>query len=449
MANRVDLETVYFALPPDFMQKRDGKCLLVWSFLPYWMVVTEQMLSLLTHFNGKRTLDSIINITIGLSDIPRKQYEKKVKDLVSRLLEAKILSIKPEKLVIDGKDNEGLKLEEITVAINDEFRTDTILSTEELKVAIRSTFKHIKGKALLRVVGEKPNVNTEKLLTILKTATYKGLNIILDLPTTAYTEELLNELMKVRVQVQITFDGPYASLNDAIQGEGSFNRSVAVVTNLLSKKIYTIINMNVSEHNHQEIETFLQLANKLKVSECRVIPLKKIGKYKKFRPPDYREIINYLFKAVKKDPSYSKLLGRDVFTIFEQLLTLNENISSCPAGKGQLLLGADGFIYPCIGLKLEQFRVANAQEEHEEDYLETSNILQFLRKQFPVSNSPTCARCIIRFWCRSGCKGETIQNTFKAHNAALSCKSIQSAFIDMFWSISEYEELIKPRQPFC
>ena len=449
MASNIELNKVYFALPPDFMQKREDKSLLIWSFLPYWMVVDAQMLSLLTLFNGRRTLDEIITHTYIPGSGSQNQFISNVKTLVQKLLSAKILSDKPEKLVVDETYANGLKIEEITIALSDENYNDNVLSTDELKSFLKSTYKYIQKQTILRVIAQKPVQDIEKLIILLKTATFKGLSVILDIPSETYTNELLKELSKLRVQVQVNIDGPYPSLNDAILGEGYFEKSVDIIKKLIPLKIHVILNMNASEHNFQEIESTLKLAYDLKVNECRIVALKKIDKYKNYRSPDYREIINYIVKAVKKNPAYIKLLGRDQFSIYQNIANLNEHKGNCGAGIKQVYLGADGFIYPCKGLRLEQFQVGNAKNPNIEEIWEDSTLLSFLRKELSVQNSPVCARCVIRFWCRAGCKGETIQNTFKAHNASISCKSIQMAFIDLFWLLADNEEITKPKQPYC
>ena len=207
--------------------------------------------------------------------------------------------------------------------------------------------------------------------------------------------------------------------------------------------------MNASEHNIQEIDSFLKLSQNLNVNECRIVPLKKIGKYKSYRTSDYREIIDHIITSLNKNPGYAKLLGRDLFSIFHKLITVNERKSTCGAGINQAFLGADGFIYPCKGLELEQFQIGNPRGQTLEDIWVNSKQLQFLRKQFSVENSATCVRCVVKYWCRAGCKGETIQNTFKAHNPSICCKTIQGSLIDLFWKFDSIDLQIKPKQPYC
>lgn len=449
MSVNIELNQIYFALPPDFMQKREGKSLLVWSFLPYWMVVSQEMLKLLTCFNGKTTLEDIIIQNLDTEKSTYKQFETRVKKLVARLLEVKILSTRPEKLMVDSTDIYSMNLKELTISLGNDELDDTVLTIEELKNYIRSSYPFLKKGALLRVVSTKPVVDPSKFLAIAKMATFKGMNVIADIPIDSYTPEFISEITKMRVQVQVNLDGPYASLNDAIQGEGSFDRTIYTINNLVSKNMYVILNMDTSEHNYQEIDMLLKLAKSLSVNECRVIPLKKINKYQSFRTPDYREIINSILNEIEKDPFYLSLLGRDIFTIFEQILHQNQRKADCGAGTNQIYLEADGTIYPCIGLNMEQFKLGNAKTDTLEELWENSNVLQFIRKQFNVENFPNCARCVIRFWCRAGCRAEVIRNTHKAHNPALSCKTLQATFIDLFWKLADKEEIVKPRQPYC
>ncbi|MGD9579951.1 MAG: SPASM domain-containing protein [Vampirovibrionia bacterium] len=441
--------TVFFTLPPDFMQRRNGKCLLLWSFIPYWLIVDEHMLKILTMFDGKKTVGEIIDSTFDSSKSIKKHYEIKIRDFIIKLYKNKILSEKPELLSIKEDKLESIKIDEITIALSDEHYSDTVLSMDELREFIKGTFKFLNTKGIMRLIAEKPVENFDKLHSIIKAATYKGLYIIIDFPLYSYNEDLIKLLSQYRVHVQINLDGPYPSLNDAIQGEGAFDRATHIIKILNNKKINTILNMQVSEHNIQEIESFLKLGQNLNVSECRIVPLKKIGKYKSYRPADYREILDHIIIALNKNPNYAKLLGRDLFSIFYQLVLNNERRLTCGAGSNQVFLGADGFVYPCKGLELEQFQICNARGQSIEEIWADSKQLQFLRKQFSVENSATCVRCVIKYWCRAGCKGETIQNTFKAHNPSISCKAIQGSLIDLFWKFDTLELQIKPKQPYC
>jgi radical SAM protein with 4Fe4S-binding SPASM domain len=450
LANAVELNKVYFALAPDFMQRRDDKCLLIWSFLPYWMIVSQQMLAVLTQFNGRNTLQEIIDKTVSLSDIQPAQYESKVKKEVSKLLEAKILSTKPEKLSLDYvEDITSQIIEEITLEISDEENDDTVLNLEELKTIIRTIHKYVKNNAILRITGLKPAQDIQKLVALIKTATYKGLNIFIDLPSEAYTDEFINEISRMRVHVQITFDGAVSDINDAIQGKGAYERNVECVRNFLSKKVYTIMNLNTSEHNYQEMGHFLNLAKNTGVNECRVVPLKRTGKYKDFRTPDYREIIAYLLDALDKDPGLIRLLGRDILTIFEQLIRNNEHKPSCGAAKNQVFISADARVYPCIGYKLPQFEAGDLTAQPIDEIWEASSVLIQVRENTNVQSYQQCTKCVIRYWCRGGCRAESFVHTKSVNKPSPACKSIQMAFIDLFWKLAGREEFFKPKQPVC
>jgi radical SAM protein with 4Fe4S-binding SPASM domain len=450
LANMIETNKVYFALAPDFMQKRDGKTLLIWSFLPYWMVVSDQLLMLLTKFNGKNTLKDIIDQTVTLNNTPPAQYEGRVKKIVNRLLEAKILSEKPERLNLSTTyDITSPILEEITISFSDTDHEDTVLTVDELKTAIRTIHKYLKNNALLHITGEKPVSDFTKLASIANTAAFKGLVVLVDFPCAAYSNELIKEMKKMRVQVQVNFDGAIPSINDAIQGEGRFEKNIECIQQLLENKIYTILNLNTSEHNYQELDSFLNLAKNLGVQECRIMPIKKFGTYKDFRTPDYREIISYLMKAIEDEPAFIKLLGRDIFTIFEQLIRNNEHVCGCGAGIRQIYIGADGCIYPCHGYHLPQFAAGNLKENPLDEIWEASPILREIRDKDNVRYYPQCAKCVIRYWCRGGCRAETLINTGLPNKPALSCKSLQMSFIDLFWKLADKEETIRPRQPYC
>lgn len=444
-----DTNTIFYTLPPDFMQKRHGKSLLIWSFIPYWIIVDEHMLKILTMFDGKNSVAKIIDDTYKPEKGTKRQYEVRIRNFIIQLYENKILSEKPEQLSIKDGETDLLKIEEITIALSDTQYNDIVLSIDELREFIKGSFKFLSNKAIIRLIAEKPVEQYDKLLSIIKAATYKGLYIILDFPLYSYNEDLIKLLSQYRVHIHINIDGPYPSLNDAIQGEGAFKRAEMVINKLNSKNIYTILNMHASEHNIQEIESFLKLGQNLNVNECRIVPLKKIGRYKNYRTSDYREIIDHIITALNKNPGYAKLLGRDLFTIFYNLILTNERRSTCGAGMNQVLLGADGFIYPCKGLELEQFQIGNARGQTLEEIWADSKQLQFLRKQFSVENSAACVRCVVKYWCRAGCKGETIQNTFKAHNPSICCKSIQGSLIDLFWKFDSLDLQIKPKKPYC
>lgn len=450
MSELVDLNKVYFILAPDFIQRRDNKHLLIWSILPYWKIVTEQEFQLLTCFNGKNTLEQILNKNQPISNTSRQQLETIIKSTTATLLKARVLSDKPNKLVLnDYNNNTYSTIEEITVALSDENFESCLLSPEELRSFNRNISKYVKNNSLLLITATKPEIDIQKVVSLITAATYKGLNTILNFPPESYVNQLTNELIKRRVHLQFTLDGPNPSINDAIQGEGRFEKVINTIKTLINKKFYIILSINSSEHNFQETKQFLNIATELKVNECRIIPLKKIGKYKDYRAPDYREIINTLSNIINKQPAYIKLLGRDIFSILEQLISHNEHKAYCSSGKGQVYLSPDGTIYPCIGYKIEAFKCGNIKETSFDEIWENSPILNRIRQEHSIQSCPQCTRCVIKYWCGGGCRAESFINTDSRTQPALSCSSIKLAFIDLFWQLADSDEIIKPKQPYC
>jgi radical SAM protein with 4Fe4S-binding SPASM domain len=208
------------------------------------------------------------------------------------------------------------------------------------------------------------------------------------------------------------------------------------------------------EGNVRFLENYYQFARELGVNEARFIPLKQIGGGSNgtFRPVSTAKLVQNAFSLFDRHPEYARLAGRDYLSVMAQLCRLSARRVSCGVGRQAFLLDADGTIYPCLNTDLAEFRVGNIREPGF-DFARVwreSQILREVRKRSCIDQmNADCAKCVLRYWCLGGCRGETHRRAGDFDARPEDCADLRSAILETMWLVAERPDLLPARPITC
>jgi radical SAM protein with 4Fe4S-binding SPASM domain len=149
------------------------------------------------------------------------------------------------------------------------------------------------------------------------------------------------------------------------------------------------------------------------------------------------EMIKYSYNIFKRNPEFLSISGNDHFFSLASSCKLVTKTKYCGTGLRMVLLDSDGEIYPCVNHRLPEFKAGNIHDNSFSDIWEKSPVLNRLRTIYPVDkNNKKCSNCIIRHWCKGGCRGETYHVTKSLNSCSIDCLEIRKSIIEMFWILS-------------
>ena len=456
------LHTVFACPKPDITARRNGKVLLIWKDAPCWMVVDEECRAFLDALDGTHTLAEIAG-----SRPAWRAARRTIARTARALSDAGVLTratTPPE-----AAAPSPTRIENIAVNITKRCNLRCAfcyelphlvkeapheLGADEMIALLESARPFCSRRASLVLLGGEPLLEPEKVLAIAGYAARRRMTCVLSTNGTLVTDALARNARAARLQVQVSLDGHTAELNDAVRGQGAFERAVRGIRTLATHKVHTIASLVCHTGNAAFIEEFYAVARSLGASEARFIPLKRIGggRTSGFAPPPFRELVTAAGALFAAHPEFLRMAGRDCFSILANTCRYSVRRPSCGTGLQTFLLDADGSLYPCLNTNVPEFRIANVRDPAFDfaRVWEDAPVLRRVRAQTAASAlKGTCAGCAVRPWCLGGCRGEAHAAHGALDRPAPNCGDIKAGILEMFWMLAEQPGLIKKATFVC
>lgn len=310
--------------------------------------------------------------------------------------------------------------------------TDT-LAPEEVVEFLREIKSSCARDASVMILGGEPLLKPALLTEALKTATRLYRSVLISTNGSLIVDDLARLFRKLKVEVQVSLDSASVDFHDEVRGKGAWQKAISGIKKLAQARAYTILSMVVSQSNIAELKDYLALGRSLGVNEVRFIPLRPIGRALEsgLKPPSLVELV-LAIEGLKETRDGKKMLKRDFASTVRESCQYSYRKQSCGAGSDAIFLNADGQVYPCVNLVETGFSFGNIREQNLVKILEGVKRQAFVESHV-VSNYDGCRRCVIRFWCAGGCRGETLANSGSMLSRGHSCKEYREAFLRSMW----------------
>lgn len=454
------LRKILRVVPWDFEESRGDRHMLVWGDLPQWMVVDGEMRAFLRRLDGTCPVKQAIEGVRGSVRELGRMVADLEKQGVVQAIDAAGKARGPE---------QRYQLENISINITSRCNLrcafcyargeEAVAGTEEITAEdvgrfLKDTRPYRSKACTLVVLGGEPFLVADKLFAIAACTRAEGLPTIVSTNGTRIDAALAGRCRDTGMQVQVSLDGADARMHEAVRGPGAFAGAVRAIEELTCAGVYTVVSMVCHRGNLPQLEAFFELALRMKVNEARFIPLKQIGagKTSAFEPVEIYRLLSEAYALFRRRPEFLPLLGRDAFSILANTCRYSARRPSCGTGLQTLLLDADGALYPCLNLNHARFKVGSVRDagyRFDEVWVKNPN-LEVLRRETSLDNpSRACSRCPVRYWCLSGCRGETLALTGGITPPALNCADLKRTLVDMMWWLSESPDMIKPASRIC
>lgn len=397
----------------------DGKrYILLHTDKPAWTVVNAVGYNTLSLCDGCSSVEQIASALSRQYGMSGDQVLSDVKFFVNRLVQGGFVFFPPAQPEPEPYEQiPALKKVDLNITENCNLRCRHCGVTDGSKkkdyLTTRQIFRIIDeakeaGVDVVTISGGEPLLR-EDCLSILSYAAQR-VKTALCTNGTLIDDKTAQVLADLNVSVQISLDGPQASVHDFMRGKGAFVRTMKALDLLgnsgVKKKV--ILCATVSRNNLGHIPALLTLAAKIDPSQLRFVPLQKMGMarshWDELAPSsqEYIQFYNYLYQeALSEFPELQIGHGLQGFVLHR------------PPGQalwcriGQILTIDDrGDLYPCPLLTEPEFRLGNVQEVSLQQALESPVMKRTW--EMCLSRKDTILECRICPWknfCQGGCAG--------------------------------------------
>jgi radical SAM protein with 4Fe4S-binding SPASM domain len=423
---------------------------MVWGDLGVWLVMDDELKSLVERFDGALgTAEVIARHAVAWRQNP-EEVSRTALPLISHFEARGVLARGGS---FARPNEEPLSIANVTFNITnrcnlhcpfcynakrdgDEAAIDTVLNF------LRSGQKVFTPDASLIILGGEPLLDPERLLDLVD----RGGELFSRPPMistngTRLDGALVNRLAKSRLEIQVSLDSADEATHDRARGKGVYARAVEGIRLLVDAGVYTIISMVITRNTVEQMGEFLALADKLKVDEARFIPLRKVGaaaesSVKADNLPDPLVGFEQLTAILDEHPEYGRLLARDFFTIAAEQCRFSSSRVSCGIGRRVIFIDADGTLFPCPNHATEAFRLGHIETDSLETILKGADRMGRIRKLYHVDNYRQCAKCPFKRWCAGDCRGEVLAMFKKPTAPSPHCKSLRKMYKQILWRLA-------------
>lgn len=267
--------------------------------------------------------------------------------------------------------------------------------TEEEWVQVLKDFKACGGNAVTFTGGE-PLLHSG-FCSIVENAYQLGLQVTVLSNGILWTDELIDRLSPMMVEVQISIDGVDDASNAKVRKAGIFETLVAHVIRFSQNGVRVSVATTFTNDNIDSASRYAELVNRINEETDKKVIFKLTKKILPGRETQYSEAENKAYE--EKIRKVEDLIDPNAkFVAFMEGHTPNLVAKNC--GFGGLSIAADGNVYFCNRV-LEIPKQGNVREIPLQHLLELGEIAHV---ETGIDYVEPCRNCVIRNICGGGCR---------------------------------------------
>jgi radical SAM protein with 4Fe4S-binding SPASM domain len=402
---------------PDLVQfERDDVCLLIDPSSPNWTSTNSSGSAIIRRCDGRRTLQEIAE-TAGL------EFGLHITDVVNfinQAAEAGFISAEPDLTPsYTGRAQviAPAALEELWIYTNNScpLHCKHCLVDGGKEAVSPMTATEIKGlvdEALalgagrIYFTGGEPFLRKD-ILELVQYVTSRAQLVILTSAVLITTEMAgwLKALSCGNLVVQVSLEGPDAATNDAIRGEGSFERAVAGIRALLGAGITPVVTTTLTRLNYCKAADTTRFLAGLGIKDHHILWLHQCGRMRQSN-----EELLISSEEIVRTMQRLREAARDAGIIMDNSESLSVRIKGrghkndlCNSCYGVLAVSTDAHVYPCASVvSTPEFDCGSVKEKSLREIWLESQKTNLVRGN-SVQKKVGCSTCCLKYFCGGGC----------------------------------------------
>lgn len=272
--------------------------------------------------------------------------------------------------------------------------------------------KHYKNPTIILTGGE-PTVypEFEKILDFI----LDELNLPMGICSNGTTDFFKDKILKYKDQknfhIQFSIDGNREQ-NDKIRGQGSFNKTINNLENLISHNFNAVVSTTVTPANINSMDELCNLFESINLKRWKVSPFLPYGRaqdYENLIPTkDWNEFVKHMISIANLSLGIRTLYDFKKLDLLSDLdlRKLEEQVAknkscNCGSGNQKIYVYPNMTVYGCTCALLYPF--GNLENENFEDIMSSNNAMQI--KNYQLIDASPCNKCRYVKICNGGCIG--------------------------------------------
>jgi len=254
----------------------------------------------------------------------------------------------------------------------------------------------------------------DDFFTILEALCNLKIRITLNTNGTLITKELAKRLADYPIKsYTVSLDGASADVHDPFRGQGSFDKTLAGIQNLITEKCNVLISTTVTQCNYRDLENIVLLGKKLGATGVRFNEVVYVGNaacFNKKLVMTPQEKFGLLDKIKELRNKFGGFLSGSIIQIADIMDEIKNNckeelplrINSCGAATVKCTIRPDGWVTPCD--VIWDITAGNLRETSLYEIWHNSPLFQELREPVEIKEKdiPECKGCEYLRLCYKG-----------------------------------------------
>ncbi len=408
------------------------------------LIANEDLVEILSLCNGQNSIQNIINDISEKRKYGQEQIFEKTTNVLSKLAEDKLIYFKKEKSYVPIRIRE----------YNFRFPLNFVYLEPTRRCNFRCIHCYAMSPSITRTSKGNNEINTKKffnlidrfdemgvisicltggelffrrdILDILKYIDSKNIEIGILSNGSLLDKHKINEIKKLDPKfIRISFDSHKKELFEKIRGEGTYNKVIKNIEELLDYGIKTEINCVLFRginDSYSHLREFLSFFGDRGVSPQKItfdeFAPEGEGKDKSFYLVKEKMTVKKIKKAFKKvfpNSEFVRMKETSFWNKYDGENNFNSNF--CGLGEETCYINSNGDVTLCPGLSIAIYRVGNILKEDIKEVWENSEMFNYFRNKEYLKDCK-CSDCKSLEKCFGGCKAKsmTFFGKFNAHD---------------------------------